>query len=86
MKKIFFKRSFIAASMLLMTVAAIAQSSTSAYFLEGYNQRYQMNPAFAPERHVFMAVPVISNFQFDAQSTVGLSNFLYKRTPRTDFL
>ena len=86
MKKIFFKRSFIAASMLLMTVAAIAQSSTSAYFLEGYNQRYQMNPAFAPERHVFMAVPVISNFQFDAQSTVGLSNFLYESKSKPGML
>jgi len=86
MKKHIIRKSIVAASMLLLTVAASAQSASSAYFLEGYNQRYQLNPAFAPERYVFMAVPGISNIQFDGQSTVGLANFLYESTSKPGML
>lgn len=78
MKKQIFKKSFVAASMLLMAVMSYAQSSSSGYFLEGYNQRYQLNPAFAPEHSVFVAIPFLSNIQVDAQGNVGLSNFLYE--------
>lgn len=78
MKKHIIRKSFLAAAMLLVTVASYAQSSSSAYFLEGYNQRYQLNPAFAPERQVFMAIPALSNIQVDAQSSIGLANFLYE--------
>ncbi len=86
MKKHIVKRSFIAVSMLLMTVAASAQSASSSYFLEGFNQRYQLNPAFAPERPVFMAIPALSNIQVDATSTVGLANFLFESTSKPGML
>ena len=86
MKKHNFRKSLVAASMLLMTVAASAQSASSAYFLEGFNQRYQLNPAFAPERSVFMAVPGISNIQVDAQSSVGLANFLFESKSKPGML
>lgn len=86
MKKHIVKRSFIAVSMLLMTVAASAQSASSSYFLEGFNQRYQLNPAFAPERSVFMAIPALSNIQVDATSTVGLANFLFESTSKPGML
>ena len=86
MKKHIVKRSFIAVSMLLMTVAASAQSASSSYFLEGFNQRYQLNPAFAPERTVFMAIPALSNIQVDATSTVGLANFLFESTSKPGML
>lgn len=72
--------------MLLMTVAASAQSASSGYFLEGFNQRYQLNPAFAPERSVFMAVPSLSNIQVDAQSSVGLANFLFESKSKPGML
>lgn len=86
MKKHIIKKSVLAASMLLMAVAAVAQSASSAYFLEGFNQRYQLNPAFAPERKVFMAVPVLSNIQVDAQSSVGLANFIYESKSKPGML
>lgn len=86
MKKHFFNKSILAASMLLLTVAASAQSSSSAYFLEGYSQRYQLNPAFAPERPVFMAIPALSNIQVDASSSVGLANFLFESTSKPGML
>ena len=86
MKKQIFKKSFVAVSMLLMTVAASAQSASSGYFLEGMNQRYQLNPAFAPERPVFMAIPALSNIQVDASSSVGLANFLFESTSKPGML
>ncbi|MBR2397108.1 MAG: hypothetical protein IKB00_10960 [Bacteroidaceae bacterium] len=86
MKKNIIKKSFLAASMLLMTIAASAQSASSSYFLEGFSQRYQLNPAFAPDRPVFLAIPGLSNIQVDASSSVGLSNFLFESTSKPGML
>jgi hypothetical protein len=78
MKKIIFsKKSFALFSMLLMISVSYAQTTSSAYFLEGFSKRYQLNPAFAPERGTLISIPVLGNLQIDAQSSVGLSNFLY---------
>ena len=86
MKKHIIKKSVLTASMLFVAIAAWAQSASSAYFLEGFNQRYQLNPAFAPERKVFMAIPGLSNIQIDAQSSVGLANFLYESKSKPGML
>ncbi len=86
MKKHFVRESVMAASMLLLTVAVSAQSSSSGYFLEGFNQRYQLNPAFTPERNVFIAIPALSNIQVDMQGSVGLANFLYESTSKPGML
>lgn len=71
------KKSLIAAAVLLFPAMSIAQTSSSMYFLEGSTQRYQLNPAFEPERGLYLAVPVLSNLNLNAQSSVGLSNFLF---------
>lgn len=86
MKKHIIRKSFAAVSMLLISAVAFAQSASSSYFLEGFNQRYQLNPAFAPERPVFMAVPALSNIQVDASSSVGLANFLFESTSKPGML
>jgi len=86
MKKHIFKKSFVAVSMLLVTVTSFSQSSSSGYFLDGFNQRYQLNPAFAPERPTFVAIPALSNIQVDAQGNVGLSNFLYESVNKPGML
>ncbi len=86
MKKHIIRKSFAAVSMLLISAVAFAQSASSSYFLEGFNQRYQLNPAFAPERPVFMAVPALSNIQVDATSSVGLANFLFESTSKPGML
>jgi len=64
-------------AMLLIAVMSYAQGSSSGYFLEGYHQRYQLNPAFAPESSFYMSIPMLGNTQIDAQSNVGMANFLY---------
>ena len=86
MKKHIVRKSFMAVSMLLLTVAASAQSSSSGYFLEGFSQRYQLNPALTPDRNVFVSIPVLSNIQVDMQSSVGLANFLYESKSKPGML
>lgn len=59
------------------TVASSAQEALrSAYFLEGYNYRHELNPAFAPERN-YVSFPVLGNLSLGFNSNVGLSTFLY---------
>lgn len=86
MKKNIIKKSMTAAAMLLMSVWAFSQSSSSAYFVEGYSQRYQLNPAFAPDRSAYIAFPILANIQADAKSSVGLSNFIYNSTSHPGML
>ena len=77
MKKHIIKKSLVAVSMLLLTVVSYAQTSNSAYFLEGFNQRFQLNPALTPGRNVYVAIPGLSNIMVDAQGNVGIGNFLF---------
>lgn len=80
------KKSMAAASMLLIPALSFAQTSSSMYFLEGSTQRHQLNPAFEPERGLFLAVPILSNLNVDAQSSVGLSHFLFNSTSKPGML
>lgn len=86
MKKHIVRKTVMAASMLLLTVAGLAQSSSSGYFLEGFSQRYQLNPSFTPDRNVFIAIPALSNIQVDMQGNVGLANFLYESKSKPGML
>lgn len=86
MKKNIFNKSMVAAALLLMSASAYSQSSGSAYFLEGYSQRYQLNPAFAPDRSTFIAFPILSNIQVDAKGSVGLSHFMFNSTSHPGML
>lgn len=56
--------------------AAGQQALRSAYFLEGYNYRHQLNPAFASERNYF-SMPILGNLNVGTQANVGVSDFLY---------
>lgn len=78
MKKHIFKNTLAVAAMLVLSASSYAQSSNSGYFIEGYNQRYQLNPAFAPERYSFVELPGISNIQFNAEGSVGMSHFIFE--------
>ncbi len=86
MKKHVFRKSLMAVLMLLLTVSASAQSASSGYFIEGFSQRYQLNPAFSPDRTVFMAIPALSNIQIEGTGSVGLSNFLFESTSKPGML
>ena len=59
------------------TTAVAQQALRSAYFMEGYSYRHQMNPALAPERAYF-GFPVLGNLNMGLSSNVGVSTFLFK--------
>lgn len=71
------KRYIITGILALSFMAGMAQDAIrSAYFLEGYTYRHNLNPAFAGERN-YISMPVLGNLNLGLQSNVGLDNFLY---------
>jgi hypothetical protein len=60
----------------MMELTAYGQTLSSAYFLDGYMYRHQMNPAFASERGYF-SFPFLGNFNVDTRGNVGIADFLY---------
>ena len=60
----------------IVSQAFAQQSLRSAYFMDGYNGRSKLNPAFAAERSYF-SVPSLGGFGFNAQSNLGVNTFLY---------
>ncbi len=58
--------------------AGAQEVSRSAYFLDGYNFRHEMNPAIAPERG-YVSGLVFGNISLGFQSNFGLNNFIYKK-------
>lgn len=57
--------------------SATAQTSRSAYFLEGTTYRHELNPAFMGERGYF-SFPALGNLGFGVQSTAGIGSFIYQ--------
>lgn len=76
MKRI--NRYIIAAAIVGTLQPAVAQEATRAgYFLEGYNFRHELNPAFAPENN-YVSIPVLANFGVGVASNIGVNTFIYK--------
>lgn len=48
----------------------------SAYFLDGYTFRHQLNPAFMGENN-YVSIPVLGNLNIGTHGNIGLGNFLY---------
>ncbi|MEG1585964.1 MAG: DUF5723 family protein [Bacteroidales bacterium] len=70
------KKILLVCNLLVAAVWVNGQNMRSAYFLDGFYYRHQMNPAFAPERAYF-SFPGLGNLNISAQGNVGLSDFLY---------
>jgi len=61
----------------LSICASAQETSRSAYFLDGYSFRHELNPAFGGERN-YISIPALGNFNIGAMSNVGVNTFLYK--------
>lgn len=71
-------KHILAAAVLALGFSAAAQeTSRSAYFLDGYSMRHQLNPAFSGERGYF-SFPVLGNLNIAVNSNVGVNTFIYK--------
>ena len=64
--------------------ASAQDAPRSAYFLEGYTMRHELNPAFAPERNYF-SIPALANIDVALFSNVGVNTFLYKTQPGSPY-
>ncbi len=52
-------------------------AARSAYFLDGYSQRHQLNPAFLGERN-YVSMPLLGNLGINTMANIGVNTFLYK--------
>lgn len=69
----------MAGALLLTSASSFAQQTLrSGYFLEGYEYRHALNPAFGPDRKGFVSFPFLGNINVGMSGNVGVSNFLYK--------
>ena len=75
MNKTIIKSTILSIGM-LMAVPALAQHTTSGYFLDGYLMRYQMNPAIGNAQS-FVAIPGLNNINVAQRSTLGVKDIFY---------
>ena len=61
----------LAACLAVSSLNVFAQGLRSAYFLDGFVYRHEMNPAFMGERN-YVAIPIFGQINIGAQSNVGL--------------
>lgn len=61
---------------------ATAQNTETAYFLEDYTYRFQMNPAMGNSRN-FVGMPALANLNIGMQGNLHLQNVLYNVNGRT---
>lgn len=64
------------------TFSAVAQNTNSAYFVDNYTYRYQLNPAYDNERN-FVSMPGLGNLDFGINGTLNLTDVLYVRNGKT---
>ena len=57
--------------------ASAQEASRTAYFMDGYSFRHELNPAFMGERN-YVSIPALGNLDIALFSNVGVNTFLYK--------
>ncbi len=57
--------------------ATAQEASRTAYFLEGYTFRHELNPAFMGERN-YVSIPALANINVGLFSNVGVNTFIFK--------
>lgn len=98
MKRIVFSLTAAALFALLPSLRAGAQEMKSAYFLDDYVYKYEMNPAMHDAKNTMMFVGFgLNDIGINAQTNLGVNNFLFPmdgqlllflndRVPRETFL
>lgn len=67
---------FAAVAMIGFAGSAYAQNTNSGYFLDGYNYRYQMNPAFGNSMN-FVSIPGLGNVNAAMRGTINLDDIFH---------
>ena len=76
MKLKYIKKTAFSLLLTLFAGGVAAQSLNSAYFLDGYTYRHELNPAYMGES--YFSFPGLGNINVAMRGNVGLDNFLYK--------
>lgn len=66
------------AVMLIPTITFAQNTLRSGYFLEGYEYRHVLNPAFGPDRKGFVSFPFLGNLNIGTSANIGVSDFIYE--------
>lgn len=70
------KKTVVCLVVAFFALPAFSQSLRTGYFLDGYQFRYRINPAFMNERgHV--SIPIIGGVEFDTKGNTGFSQIFY---------
>lgn len=67
-----------ATTMTVISGSATAQHLSSAYFLDGYAQGHELNPAKDYDRKGYIGFPVLSNINVGIKGNLNLTDFLYQ--------
>lgn len=70
--------SFAAAAV----IGASAQEAATGYFMENYNMKWQMNPAFG-NRHRYVGMPALGNLNVNVHGNIGPTDLLYPLNGKT---
>jgi len=71
-------RNYIFAALLAATASGVrAQDMNSAYFLDGFSYRHDMNPAYGNDRSYF-GIPLLGNFNVQLRGSLGVGDLLFK--------
>lgn len=63
-------------------ISAIAQESSTGYFMENYNMRWQMNPAMG-NRHGYVGFPGLGNLNVSVNGNLSPTDIVYSRGGKT---
>ncbi|MDE5813301.1 MAG: hypothetical protein K2H72_03355, partial [Muribaculaceae bacterium] len=63
-------------------IGASAQEASTGYFMENYNMRWQMNPAFG-NRNSYVGMPALGNVNVSVNSNLGPTDLLYPLNGKT---
>ncbi len=72
----YIKRICCISLMSVISVGVMAQGIRSAYFLDSFHYRHQLNPAMSGGQNYF-SFPGLGNVNVEVCGNVGISNFLY---------
>lgn len=70
------KHIILGAAAMSALAASAQEAPRTAYFLDGYTYRHELNPAFSGERN-YIALPALGNYNISLFSSVGVNTFLY---------
>lgn len=75
-------RAIAFSGIMATALPVVAQNTNSAYFVDNYTYRYQLNPAYGNDKN-FVSMPALGNFNFGMEGSLNLTDVLYNYNGKT---